>query len=473
MAQRKSNNKKQKPNTSLYKDKRLEKRGSKLENKIVKKETVIINQLSEDRAELVSYCRFMKNEEVNWEKIYQEKRKPLNKLSKDKHVLVVNDTTEFNYECHRNFLNKGDKELGPLGNDKDIGFFCHPGLVIDSSNGVAIGYSYLKIWNRSWDKKDKYAREYKKQAIESKESYRWIECGLRSKEQLSLAKKITIIADRESDIYEEFAAVPDNRTELLIRSRCDRFLYDGDSLYKQIEETEICERYDLKVRATATRKARNTNIEVKYIRVKIKRPSNLNNKKNLSEYVELTAIEAKELSKNVPKGEKPIHWILLTTHKINGVSDALQIIVWYCMRWQIELLFATMKSKGLNMEASELESGKALKTMCVIALHVSLLINQLRQLRNDKSGIHAGIAFTNKQIELLKVLAKRYEKKTKKQTNPHKEETIAWASWIIARLGGWKGYACECPPGNKTYKWGLDSFYSIYEGFTLNEKICA
>jgi hypothetical protein len=137
------------------------------------------------------------------------------------------------------------------------------------------------------------------------------------------------------------------------------------------------------------------------------------------------------------------------------------------------LVFATMKSKGLNMEASELESGKALKSMCVIALYASLLINQLRQLRDDTSGIHAGISFTNKQIELLKILGKRYEGKTEKQRNPYKKETIAWAAWTIARLGGWKGYSCECSPGNKTFKWGLDRFYAVFEGFVINEKICA
>jgi hypothetical protein len=109
------------------------------------------------------------------------------------------------------------------------------------------------------------------------------------------------------------------------------------------------------------------------------------------------------------------------------------------------------KLKGMKMEASELESGKALKSKCVIALYVSLLINQLRQLRDDESRIHAGISFTNKQMELLKIIRKRYEGRTQKQQNSYKIETMAWAAWIIARLG-WKGYSCECPPGNKTFK---------------------
>ena len=440
---------------------------------MVKKKTVIINQLSEERRELVGYSRFLNNDVVNWKNIYKEKSKDINKLSDGKHVLVINDTTEFNYESHRNYINIKDRELGPVGNDKDIGFFCHPGLVIEASNGVSLGYSYLKIWNRSFDKKDKYTRDYKKQAIEEKESYRWIDCGLKSKELLSSASKITIIADRESDIFEEFIEVPDERTGLIIRSRGDRALIEGDSLYKRIDAAEVCGSYKLKVRSSPKRQARETEIEIKYTSVRIRKPKTRNIKKELPEYIELTAIEAKEVNEKVPQGENPIHWILLTTHEVNSISDALQIITWYSMRWQIELLFATMKSKGMNMEASELESGKALKSMCVIALYVSLLINQLRQLRNDTSGIHAGIWFTNKQIALLKILSKRYEGKTEKQRNPYKEETIAWAAWTIARLGGWKGYTCESPPGNKTFKWGLDRYYAIYEGYALNKKICA
>ena len=163
----------------------------------------------------------------------------------------------------------------------------------------------------------------------------------------------------------------------------------------------------------------------------------------------------------------------MTTHKVCNSKESFKIINCYALRWQIELLFATMKSKGLNREASELEKGKALKVMCVLALYSSLKINQLRQLRSDTSGISAEIAFTKKQIALLKILSKRYEGKTKKQINPYQNGTIAWAAWSIARLGGWKGYACDCPPGNKTFKWGLDRFYAIYEGFKLTKIMCA
>lgn len=444
-----------------------------MEAKIRQKNSTTINKLSKERKEVVGFCRFLNNDKVDWESIHKDKSKDLDNKCEGMHVLVVNDTTELNYEKHRNYLNEEDGELGPVTKDNNIGFFCHPGIVINAANGVAMGYSYLNLWNRRFDKKNKKERDYKNQPIEEKESYRWIECGIESKERLKKAKEITIIADRESDIYEEFKIVPDERTNLIIRSRGDRATQESESLYKQIDSTEVKGSYKLKVRNTGKRQGRNTELEVKFKKVKIRKPKNRRISGEIPAYIELTAVEAKEINKNVPKGEEPIHWILLTTHEVKNIEDALQIIVWYSMRWQIELLFATMKSKGMNIEASELESGKALKSMCVLAIYVSLLINQLRQYRDDTSGISAAISFTEKQIELLKILSKEYEGNTEKQKNPHKERTMAWAAWTIARLGGWKGYSCECPPGNKTFKWGLDTFDAMYQGFIIREKICA
>ncbi|MDP3533680.1 MAG: hypothetical protein Q8S31_10395 [Alphaproteobacteria bacterium] len=55
----------------------------------------------------------------------------------------------------------------------------------------------------SWQRTSESRENYKSLPIEEKESYRWLETALNSKKSLSMASKITIIADRESDIYEE------------------------------------------------------------------------------------------------------------------------------------------------------------------------------------------------------------------------------------------------------------------------------
>lgn len=245
-----------------------------MEAKIRQKNSTTINKLSKQRKEVVGFCRFLNNNKVDWKSIHKEKSKDLENQCEGMHVLVVNDTTELNYEKHRNYLNEDDGELGPVTKDDNIGFFCHPGMVINAANGVAMGFSYLNIWNRRFDKKNKRERDYMKQPIEEKESYRWIECGLESKERLNKAKEITIIADRESDIYEEFKIVPDVRTNLIIRSRCDRATKRAESLYNQIASTEVKGSYKLKVRTTNKRQGRNTEIEVKFKKVKIRKPKN-------------------------------------------------------------------------------------------------------------------------------------------------------------------------------------------------------
>lgn len=438
---------------------------------MINKNTVVINQLSENRADTVGLCRYLRNDKIRMEALISEQTKKVNPLTEGKHVLVLNDTSEINYQSHINYLAITDPDLGPVGNNTDIGYFLHPGLVIDTATGMSLGFSYIHIWNRQWDKQNKNQRDYKTQAIHEKESYRWIDCAQKSKETLPQAQTITIVADRESDMYEEFVTVPDTRTHLLIRSKQNRNLAQGSTLYQQLENTTVSHSQTLKVRTTKNHTGRTTTVQVKFTKVKIKRPAQLNT--SIPEYVELNAVEAKEEITLVPTGEKPIHWILLTTHEITNAQEALQIIRWYAMRWQIELLFGTLKTSGLDIEASEIESGKALKKLCVMALEVSLQINQLRQARGDTSQISATILFTQEQIAFIKILIPKYEGKTKKQTNQFNENTLAWAAWLIARLGGWKGYESESPPGNKTFKWGLDSFNANYNGYLTALKLCA
>lgn len=442
---------------------------------MLEKNTIVLNQLAQGRANLVGFSRFLSNRKITEQRLIDSAISRCSELARGKHVLVLNDTTQFNFEDHINFLDREDEHLGPIGNDKDLGFFLHPGLVVDSKEGIALGFSYIKIWNRHYDKIDKEARDYQSQSLEEKESFRWIECGLLSKKNLPTADHITIIADRESDIYQEFVMLPDEHTDLIIRSSQNRKLQDSDhKLYETLSETPTCGQFSLKVKANRNgkRQGRDTEIEVRYTRVKIQKPGK--SKDNLyPSCVEMYAVEAKEKAEHVPAGEKPICWRLLTTYTINSLQEAQQIIKWYAMRWQIELLFGTLKSKGLNMEVSEVETGKALKNLCLIALQVALKINQLSQGRDYEEENSAETIFPKDDLEVLKALIHRYEGKTEKQKNMHKEGSIAWASWIIGRMGGWKGYASEAKPGNKTMRIGLNQFENICIGWNLAQKIRA
>lgn len=444
------------------------KKGLQIAEAIFLKQTAILHRAAKNRSKFVASCRFFKNRKVSHPQIAVPLIQQTAQSAAGKQVLVIQDTTEINFEHHAGYLSRTDAELGPTGNNKDIGFFLHPSIVIDRESGLLLGASDIYLWNRSYAKQNKQEREYAKQPLEEKESHRWISCAQQSKLVLKDATSILLIADREADIYEEFALLPDKRCHVLIRSKQNRNLYGTQQkLYEYLQLQPEAGRLGIQVRQAANRTGRQATLVVRFAQVQIERPLKRFDNSKLPEYIQLNGVWVEETTQSVPSGEKPVRWILLTTAKVEQLSDALELVRCYGLRWQIELVFASMKSEGVNTEASQLETGSALKSLTVLALLTAIRINQLRLSRNDITNTPATILFSQEQILLLEVLTGRLEGATAKQRNPHRKSTIAWAAWVIARLGGWKGYQSESPPGNKTIYEGWKDFNRLFEGWSL------
>ncbi len=99
----------------------------------------------------------------------------------------------------------------------------------------------------------------------------------------------------------------------------------------------------------------------------------------------------------------------------------------------------------------------------------SAVILQLVQARDGKSHEPAGNAFNQTEITVLDGLNANIEGKTALQKNPHPRHSLAWASWIIARLGGWNGYPSSKPPGPITMRHGWEYFQAIAKGWNLRD----
>jgi hypothetical protein len=295
---------------------------------MIEKETAVLNQLSNNRAELVGASRFFNNISVTEEAIIEESAKRCKNAVVGRHVLAIQDTSEINYESHRGKLSNHDPELGAVGNDKDIGFFIHPVLVLERESAGPKGIADVHVWNRNFHRNTKKERKYQSQPIEEKESYRWIKCSETSKKVLSESASVTIVADREGDIYEEFVRVPDEKTDLVIRSSYDRKLYDSDKkLFEHFEQRNSVGTYDLEIKKCQRKRTPlPATMEVKYDKVKIVRPSNLNKTDYPDEYVELYAIEDRYHADTIPEFDSGVLWRYLTTHKINSRSEALEVV---------------------------------------------------------------------------------------------------------------------------------------------------
>ncbi len=110
-------------------------------------------------------------------------------------------------------------------------------------------------------------------------------------------------------------------------------------------------------------------LTVRFGQVKIQRPKALK-AFDYPESVTQIAVEVEEIGP--PAGQEPIHWRLLTTHEVMSLEQALQVSEWYKWRWRIEQLLATLKKTGLNLEATQLESPRAIQKLTALALSVAV-----------------------------------------------------------------------------------------------------
>ena len=75
--------------------------------------------------------------------------------------------------------------------------------------------------------------------------------------------------------------------------------------------------------------------------------------------------------------------------------------------------------------------------------------------------------FDKEQQQCLQMMNIKLEGETEKLKNTSNSNTLKWATWIIARLGGWKGYVSQRKPGPIVLQKGLAKFYHMYEGWSM------
>ena len=132
----------------------------------------------------------------------------------------------------------------------------------------------------------------------------------------------------------------------------------------------------------------------------------------------------------------PIHWRLLSSAPIDTVAQAHQAIADYRRRWHIEQLFRTLKSQGLGLEESQIETPQVLRKLAIVALRAAVVCMQLVHARDGADQRPATAAFQPEDVDVLEAVAPTVNGKTDRLSNPFAARSLPWAAWIIARLGG-------------------------------------
>lgn len=452
--------------TDIFTDKRIDKRADLFLSNLITSGSAVVNKSCITHTEKIGSYRMLNNSKCSEKELSKALFNSCNNNIQGKHLLCIQDTTDVDYFAHKDRVKNLDADLGRLTNTT-FGYLCHPMLVVDADKYLPIGFSSVKLWNREWEKPLKAPKAYKRLPIEEKESYRWISSVTESRKNLPEDTVITVIADRESDVYEALCTIPAENTYLLIRSSSNRLICESNMLLlDKMRSCNIEHTYEIEIKGNKSRKSRTAVIDLRYATVDIKRGS-----QTIGDYpdsVEMNCIYVVERSQTVPPGEEPIEWRLYTTHQIDTVEQAMQCVQWYRARWYIEELFRILKSDGLDIESSQLESGLGLKRLMLFCLQAALQIMIIKIAYDQKrEDCDAKLVFSNKQIAFLKILQPTLEGKTERQKNPFTIYSLAWSAWIVARLGKWTGYSSQGPPGYITVKKGMDIFYIKYDAFEL------
>lgn len=363
-------------------------------------------------------------------------------------VLVVQDTTSFNYKTHR-----ATTGLGMIStSNREEGIMLHSALAL-TRDGIPLGLVHQKYWVRK--KVVETKEKQRKLPVTTKESNKWIE-GLQSvNERISLkVKDILVISDRESDLYEYFVHPRTKNTNLLIRVMQPRTItidYQGQVYEDKIKALlpKLSIAGSKKVEITNNNKPEELEVIVSYGKVELSPPQQ--KLKSGLPKIKMTLIYVKAKSK-----ESDIEWILLSSKTDITNEEAIELTDNYTQRWRIERLHYTLKTGVFNVEKLQFDDAttliNALSLYSVLAWYVMYIMYYCRQHPEQEPS-----------VVVDKVSLAILSKYTKTKITTAHQVMLA-----IAHLGGYLGGTKKYPnPGIKVMWQGLTKLDDLKQGWLL------
>ena len=433
-----------------YGDIRVAARADWLLERLVATGSCVIRKLGGTRAGEMAVHRFLSSPHSETAAILDTLGARTAEACAGRHIVCVQDTSEINFRG-REAARRG---LGPGGDGKSAAFFMHPLLAVEAEGEAVLGLLGADIWTRAAGK----VGDRRRRLPQQKESRRWLDGALRAGQLLrGRAASVTVVGDRESDVYTLFAQRPAD-VELVLRVAQDRALEEGGRLFAALARTPAQAQQQVEVAPRGPGdKGRTATLELRACRVQIARPKRLGLEQAPAS-VEMTLVEAREPAP--PEGCKPLHWRLLSSAELSPA----RVVALYRLRWRIEQLFRSVKSDGLKLEQTQLHDAERLIKLAALALGAAARIMQLVDAR-DGSERPLSDVLDPCLAPALKAISQSLEGNTERQKNPFPPDSLAFLAWVTARLGGWNCY--YKPPGPKTMRSGWNTLAAQLAGYTL------
>jgi hypothetical protein len=224
------------------------------------------------------------------------------------------DTTDPRFDTH---------DASKRGLDRDAsntfpGLFLHPVLAVEAITGGITGLVDCSVLNRTEGK----LADHEKRAAADKASQRWLDGAEQAAGRLGNAARITLVGDRESNIDDLIACRPAD-VDLPCRSALARAITTDGLLPAHCNGLPEQGRETIEVPPKGNQPASQAPVAPWSDAISLKRPPRPGNEA-LRQSVPLWVVDVREI--DPPTGTQPVHRRLLTTHTLNPLAAARQIV---------------------------------------------------------------------------------------------------------------------------------------------------
>lgn len=422
------------------------------------------------RAEMAAAYRFFDNDRVTFAGVLQPHvDRTLERMRAEPVVILAQDTTEVELARPASEV-VGVGELDPARR----GLLLHV-MQAYTPAGTPLGTAWAQYVNRTGGLSTGSAaakRAGRKQApIEQKESVRWLE-GHRQAARIAgqlPGVRCVCVGDSEADIYESLAeprVAPEawaadgpgepDACDFLIRACQDRALDgDGGGLLRQAAlASPVLYEVDLLVRGRQAKvdvdpRARRQGRETRQARVQVRAATvTLRPPRRPDRDLPPVTVNVVLVREGAPPtdGDVPVEWLLITTLPVATPEQVRQVVEYYCVRWNIEILFRTLKG-GCRIEQRRFEHVERLLPAIAVYLIVAWRTMLVVRLGRECPDVDCELLFEPSEWKAVWSAVKRTE--PPKTTPP-----LSTIVRMVAELGGYVSNATT-EPGPQTVWIGL------------------
>ena len=366
-------------------------------------------------------------------------------------LLVVQDSTEFNYTSHRSVTG-----LGYTSRAKTQGVKCHAALGV-APDGDVLGVLDLHFWTRPNGQRGQRSHRNRR-TTDQKESARWLRGVDATQQAAPRVGRVVVIGDAEADLFDLFAAPRAPGVELLVRVHHKNRLVDHPQ--RRVLDAVLSQpigSIHVEIPRADGRPGRRAALALYATSAPVPPPQN-HPRKGCSP-VTLAWVLARE--ERPPADAAPVEWLLATTLRIASYDEAIACVERYRLRWRIERFFYALK-QGCAVEKLELQSAarlqRAIATYAIVAWRLLHILYHARA----NPAADGRTLFHAIELQILEAHGAR-----RRRPHPQAPITNAQAVQWLGQLGGHPGRARDAPPGVKSLWRGLQRLTEQLQGYLM------